>query len=106
MENSGDIGTKFSLDVAALGPHFAAFPASGFLAPNQQAQVEITFRPTAIHPDIRVEKVSCHMASLTAVLLSDTLAAAVTTPKWPSTPHAFAMPPALFLCCVPAHQAP
>lgn len=63
MENSGDIGTKFALDVNALGPHFAAFPASGFLAPNQQAQVEITFRPMHTHPDIRVEKVSPSAAS-------------------------------------------
>lgn len=67
VENSGDIGTKFALDVAALGPHFTAFPASGFLAPNQQAQVDITFRPTAIHPDIRVEKVCCHLACITAL---------------------------------------
>lgn len=58
VENSGDVGTKFALDVAALGPHFAAFPASGFLAPNQHTQVEITFHPRAIHPDIRVDKVN------------------------------------------------
>ncbi|KAA6425822.1 MAG: hypothetical protein FRX49_04197, partial [Trebouxia sp. A1-2] len=59
VENSGDVGTKYTLDVAALAPHFAAFPASGFLAPNQQAQVDITFHPRAIHPDIRVDKVRC-----------------------------------------------
>ena len=58
VENDGDVGTKYALDVAALSPHFAAFPASGFLAPNKQAQVEITFHPRAIHPDIRVDKVS------------------------------------------------
>ncbi len=64
MENSGDVGTKYTLDVAALAPHFAAFPASGFLAPNQQAQVDITFHPRAIHPDIRVDKVSHPMQQL------------------------------------------
>lgn len=73
VENSGDVGTKFALDVAALGSHFAAFPASGFLAPNKQAQVEITFHPRAIHSDIRVDKVStpcynccttCHIVRL------------------------------------------
>lgn len=65
VENDGDVGTKYALDVAALGPHFAAFPASGFLAPNKQAQVEITFHPRAIHPDIRVDKVSqlMHLSS-------------------------------------------
>lgn len=57
VENTGDVGTKFAVDVAALGPHFAVFPASGFLAPNQQAQVEVTFQPKALHPDIRVDKV-------------------------------------------------
>ena len=66
VENDGDVGTKYGLDVAALGPHFAAFPASGFLAPNKQAQVEITFHPRAIHPDIRVDKVSqlMHLSSM------------------------------------------
>lgn len=64
VENSGDVGTKYTLDVAALAPHFAAFPASGFLAPNQQAQVDITFHPRAIHPDIRVDKVSHPMHHL------------------------------------------
>ena len=57
VENTGDVGTKYALDVAALGPHFSAFPASGFLGPNQQAQVEVTFHPRALHADIRVEKV-------------------------------------------------
>jgi hypothetical protein len=64
VENSGDVGTKYTLDVAALAPHFAAFPASGFLAPNQQAQVDITFHPRAIHPDIRLDKVSHPMHHL------------------------------------------
>ena len=57
VENTGDVGTKYSLDMAALGPHFTAFPGSGFLAPNQQAQVEITFHPKALNPDIRVDRV-------------------------------------------------
>ena len=57
VENTGDVGTKYALDVSALGPHFAAFPASGFLAANQQAQLEVTFHPRATHPDIRVDKV-------------------------------------------------
>ena len=80
VENSGDVGTKYTLDVAALAPHFAAFPASGFLAPNQQAQVDITFHPRAIHPDIRVDKVShpmhhlclwCHTVSASLDYLLD-----------------------------------
>lgn len=57
VENTGDVGTKYSLDMAALAPHFTAFPGSGFLAPNQQAQVEITFHPKALNPDIRVDRV-------------------------------------------------
>ena len=64
VENTGDVGTKYSLDMAALGPHFTAFPGSGFLAPNQQAQVEITFQPKALNPDIRVDRVClpCNLA--------------------------------------------
>ena len=60
VENTGDVGTKYSLDVSALGAHFTAFPGSGFLAPNQQAQLEITFHPRAINPDIRVDRVGTY----------------------------------------------
>lgn len=77
VENTGDVGTKYSLDVSALGAHFTAFPSSGFLAPNQQAQVEMTFQPKAINPDIRVDRVST-AAIITSSHCAGALAVAIT----------------------------
>ena len=58
LENTGDVGTKYAFDTSPLAPHFSIFPASGFLAPNQDVKLEITFHPKGVSSDIRVEKVS------------------------------------------------
>lgn len=57
LENTGDVGTKFAWDTRALGPHFSIFPADGFLAPGQDVKLDVTFHPTEVNPDVRVDKV-------------------------------------------------
>ena len=57
LENTGDVGTKFMWDTTALAPNFSIFPTEGFLAPHQDTKFDITFHPTLVNPDIRVEKV-------------------------------------------------
>lgn len=57
LENTGDVGTKFVWDTSALGPHFSVSPSDGFLAPSQDVKLDITFHPTGVHADIRVERV-------------------------------------------------
>ena len=47
LQNTGDVGTKFSFDAAAFAPHFSIFPSEGFVSPNQDVKLEITFHPTA-----------------------------------------------------------
>jgi len=59
LQNTGDVGTKFSFEAAAFAPHFSIFPSEGFVAPNQDVKLEITFHPTSLDPDIRVERVRC-----------------------------------------------
>ncbi|KAK9824158.1 hypothetical protein WJX72_008157 [[Myrmecia] bisecta] len=59
MENTGDVGTKYAWDSAALAPHFEIFPAEGFLAPAQDVKLDVTFHPRNVSRDIRVEKVRC-----------------------------------------------
>jgi hypothetical protein len=54
-----DVGTKFAFDASAFGPHFTVFPSEGFVSPNQDVKLEITFHPTQLDPDIRVERVKC-----------------------------------------------
>lgn len=57
LSNTGDVGTKFTWDLRALGPHFSIFPADGFLAPGQDVKLDVTFHPAEVNPDVRVEKV-------------------------------------------------
>lgn len=56
LENTGDVGTKFSWDTAAFGPHFSVAPAEGFLAPGQDVKLEVTFVPRELSSDIRVDR--------------------------------------------------
>jgi hydrocephalus-inducing protein len=46
LQNTGDVGTKFSFDAKAFAPHFSLFPSEGFVAPNKNADLEVTFHPT------------------------------------------------------------
>lgn len=57
LVNTGDVGTKFVWDASALGPHFSVSPPDGFLAPGQDVKLDVTFAPTGVHADIRVERV-------------------------------------------------
>jgi len=59
LQNTGDVGTTFAFDVAAFGPHFTVFPSEGFVSPNQDVKLEVTFAPMALDPDIRVERIKC-----------------------------------------------
>jgi hydrocephalus-inducing protein len=36
-------------------------PADGFLAPGQDVKLEVTFHPTAVNADIRVERIHCRL---------------------------------------------
>lgn len=56
LENAGDVGVKFAWNKAALGPHFEISPAEGFLAPNQDIKLEVTFKPLELSPDMRVDR--------------------------------------------------
>lgn len=59
MHNTGDIGTKFQWHARAFGPDFSVSPATGFLAPQSDASIAVTFHPTSINDDIRYEGLLC-----------------------------------------------
>ena len=59
LENTGDVGTKFTWDTAALGKHFRISPATGFIAAGEDVKLDVTFEPKETHADIRVERVRC-----------------------------------------------
>ncbi len=57
LENTGDVGTKFTWDKRALGANFSIFPSDGFLGPHQDVKLDVTFHPTAVGADIRADRV-------------------------------------------------
>jgi hydrocephalus-inducing protein len=42
--------------------------AEGFLAPGQDVKLEVTFHPTAVNPDIRVEQLRCRLTGSAGAL--------------------------------------
>ncbi|PNH08880.1 Hydrocephalus-inducing protein [Tetrabaena socialis] len=79
LENTGDVGTKFAWDTRALGPHFAIFPSDGFLAPGQDVKLDVTFQPTEVNPDVRVDKVKLRVEGGEEAVLTLTGACIATT---------------------------
>lgn len=57
LENTGDVGTKFTWDVPALGRHFSIAPTTGFIAAGQDIKLDVKFEPRETNPDVRVERV-------------------------------------------------
>eukprot|EP00798_Chlamydomonas_sp_ICE-L_P006741 gene6741-3411_t len=68
LENTGDVGTKFVWNTAAMGPNFSVFPAEGFLAPRQDVKLDVAFHPTSVNQDIRVEK-DIHLINIHLIVI-------------------------------------
>ncbi|KAF1774057.1 Abnormal spindle-like microcephaly-associated protein, ASH domain [Phytophthora cactorum] len=59
LQNRGDVPTKFQWNVREFAPDFLVSPSEGMVAPNQHKIIEVTFKPAAVNPDIRYERVTC-----------------------------------------------
>ena len=65
--NVGDIGTRFSWDPDQFHPrhikgaNFSIFPTEGFIPQNDEVKLEITFSPTALNEDIRLDGLRCNV---------------------------------------------
>ncbi|KAL3657260.1 hypothetical protein V7S43_017769 [Phytophthora oleae] len=59
LQNRGDVATKFQWNVREFAPDFVVAPSEGMVAPNQHKTIEVTFKPAAVNPDIRYERVTC-----------------------------------------------
>ncbi|KAG1683786.1 hypothetical protein DVH05_013126 [Phytophthora capsici] len=59
LQNRGDVATKFHWNVREFAPDFVVSPSEGMVAPNQYKTIEVTFKPVAVNPDIRYERVTC-----------------------------------------------
>ena len=61
LENTGDVGTRFTWDTEALGANFSITPAEGFVAPGQDVMLLVEFHPVEVSRDVRVERVRCSL---------------------------------------------
>ncbi|KAL4085786.1 hypothetical protein PRIC1_014796 [Phytophthora ramorum] len=59
LQNRGDIPTKFQWNVRDFAPDFLVSPSEGIVAPNQHKIIEVAFKPAAVNPDIRYDRVTC-----------------------------------------------
>jgi len=69
LYNGGDIPTQFRFDTAALGKEFTLSPVQGFLAPQSDVPISITFNPTRLAKNIRVEGIRCTIEGASDSLL-------------------------------------
>jgi len=59
LGNIGDIGAKFVWDTKRLQPHFTITPTSGFIEAHESTTLNVTFAPTKLDHNIKVERVPC-----------------------------------------------
>jgi len=61
LSNFGDIKAQFSWDTKAYSKHFTIEPSKGYVNPNSNLDLEVTFHPRIADPDIRCNKVKCEV---------------------------------------------
>ena len=61
LQNKGDIPSTWRLDKALLQPDFSVSPLEGYLQPNEDTNIEITFHPRAVNRDIRYERIPVYV---------------------------------------------
>ena len=61
LQNRGDIPSTWKMDKAMLAPDFSVSPLEGYLQPNEDTNIEITFHPQQVNRDIRYERVPLYV---------------------------------------------
>jgi hypothetical protein len=88
--NGGDVGAQFRWDAAAFGAEFAVSPATGFLPPQSDTPVAITFKPSRLGADIRIDRVRCEIEGAPEPLRLTLTGDCVPRPAATGAPLAFA----------------
>lgn len=61
MSNFGDVKAYYKWDSSEYKKHFTISPESGYINPNSNLDLEVTFHPNYADPDIRYNKVKCEI---------------------------------------------
>ncbi|TMW60398.1 hypothetical protein Poli38472_000440 [Pythium oligandrum] len=70
LQNRGDVPAKFQWNPKAFAPDFTISPLDGIVAPNHHKTLEVTFKPSVEHPDIRYERLCCVIGGTDPVFLT------------------------------------
>ena len=70
LSNFGDVKAYFKWDKQAYQKFFTINPESGYVNPNSNLDLEVTFHPSQADPDIRCNKVKCEIKGGDAVFLT------------------------------------
>lgn len=61
LSNFGDVKAYFKWDAPAYKKYFTINPDNGYVNPNSNLDLEVTFHPAVADPDIRCNKVKCEI---------------------------------------------
>jgi len=61
LQNMGDLPSTWKLERSAIAPDFSVNPSEGYLQPNEDTNIEITFHPASVNRDIRYERVPIYV---------------------------------------------
>lgn len=59
LSNFGDVKAQYKWDSKVYSKHFTIEPSQGYVNPNSNLDLEVTFHPKQADPDIRYNKVAC-----------------------------------------------
>jgi hypothetical protein len=59
VENIGELGSLFTWDADTWISELTFYPPDGFLGPHQVANIDVTFHPSSVLYDIRLERIGC-----------------------------------------------
>jgi len=59
LSNFGDVKANFKWESKLYSKNFTISPESGYINPNSNLDLEVTFHPSKADPDIRYNKVPC-----------------------------------------------
>ena len=61
LQNLGDMPSTFRLDGKMVAPDFTITPLEGYLQPNEDVNLEVTFHPQRVSRDIRYERIPLYV---------------------------------------------
>lgn len=70
LQNRGDIPCKFRWNTQEFAPDFLIVPVEGVVAPNYHKILKVAFKPAAVNPDIRYDRLQCAIEGTASVALT------------------------------------